>query len=88
MTYAPAVNIPPPGSRTIDQLLAEARARLNRVSPQQAVRAAGAGALLSCSITGITRRSSSASGTGSAPGRVDSAPMSMMAAPAAIMRSA
>jgi rhodanese-related sulfurtransferase len=36
----------PPGSRTIDQLLAEARARLDRVSPQQAMRAAGAGALL------------------------------------------
>jgi rhodanese-related sulfurtransferase len=42
------VKIPPlpPGSRTIDQLLAEARARLDRVSPQQAMRAAGAGALL------------------------------------------
>ena len=49
MTYAPAVKTstpPPPGSRTIDQLLAEARARLDRVSPQQAMRAADAGALL------------------------------------------
>ena len=34
-----------------------------------------------CSITGITRRSSSASLTGKAPGRVDSPPTSMISAP-------
>ncbi len=36
----------PPGSRSIDQLLAEARARLDRLSPLQASRAAGEGAVL------------------------------------------
>jgi rhodanese-related sulfurtransferase len=36
----------PPGSRTIDQLLAEARARLDRLSPLQASRAAREGAVL------------------------------------------
>jgi rhodanese-related sulfurtransferase len=36
----------PPGSRSIDQLLAEARARLDRFSPLRASRAARAGALL------------------------------------------
>jgi rhodanese-related sulfurtransferase len=36
----------PPGSRTIDQLLAEARARLDRLTPLQASRAASEGALL------------------------------------------
>ena len=48
MTYAPAVttSAPPSGRRTIDQILAEARSRLQRVGPQQAARAAGKGALL------------------------------------------
>lgn len=48
MTYAPAVvtNAPPPGSRTIEQVLADARARLNRLTPQQAQRAVSAGAVL------------------------------------------
>ena len=54
MTYAPAVtttnpaqaSAPPPGRRTIDQLLAEARARLDRLSPEQAFRAASGGAVL------------------------------------------
>jgi rhodanese-related sulfurtransferase len=36
----------PPGSRTIDQLLAEARARLDRLGPLQASRAAREGAVL------------------------------------------
>ena len=36
----------PPGSRSIDELLAEARARLNRLSPLQASRAALEGAVL------------------------------------------
>ncbi len=36
----------PPGSRTIDQILAEARARLDRLSPVQASRAAREGAVL------------------------------------------
>jgi rhodanese-related sulfurtransferase len=36
----------PPGSRTIDEVLAEARARLDRLSPQQASRAFREGALL------------------------------------------
>jgi len=35
-------------------------------------------------ITGTTRANSSAATTGSAPGRVDSAPMSRLSAPAAI----
>ena len=48
MTYAPAVttSAPPAGRRTIDQILAEARSRLQRVGPQQAARAVGEGALL------------------------------------------
>jgi rhodanese-related sulfurtransferase len=36
----------PPGSRSIDQLLAEARARLDRLSPLRASRAAREGAVL------------------------------------------
>jgi rhodanese-related sulfurtransferase len=36
----------PPGSRSIDQVLAEARARLDRLSPLQASRAAREGAVL------------------------------------------
>src|SRR3984893_10725052 len=39
------------------------------------------------SITGMTRRNSSAAPTGSAPGRVDSPPTSMSAAPSAAMRT-
>jgi hypothetical protein len=39
-------------------------------------------------MSGITRSSSSSSGTGGAPGRVDSPPMSMMSAPSTIIRSA
>ena len=48
MTYAPAMvtSAPPPGSRTIDQVLAEARERLDRAAPREAARAAAAGALL------------------------------------------
>ncbi len=48
MTYAAAMatSSPPPGSRTIDQVLAEARGRLDRMSPQRASRAASAGAVL------------------------------------------
>jgi rhodanese-related sulfurtransferase len=37
---------PPPGARTIDQILAEARERLDRVSPQQAMAARQDGALM------------------------------------------
>ena len=37
---------PPPGARTIDQILAEARGRLDRVSPQQAMAARQGGALM------------------------------------------
>lgn len=37
---------PPPGSKSIDQLLAAARARLHRLSPIQALAAMGRGALL------------------------------------------
>jgi rhodanese-related sulfurtransferase len=36
----------PPGRRTIDQVLAEARTRLNRLTPRQALRAVAAGAVL------------------------------------------
>jgi rhodanese-related sulfurtransferase len=36
----------PPGRRTIDQVLAEARTRLDRLTPRQALRAAAAGAVL------------------------------------------
>jgi rhodanese-related sulfurtransferase len=48
VTYAPAVvtYAPPPGSRTIEQVLADARARLDRLSPRQAERAVSAGAVL------------------------------------------
>ena len=42
----------------------------------------------SAATIGSTRRSSSASGTGVAPGRVDSPPMSRLSAPSAAMRSA
>jgi rhodanese-related sulfurtransferase len=45
--YAPAVETTaPPGSRSIDQVLASARNRLHRLSPRQAMRAAGDGAVL------------------------------------------
>ena len=37
---------PPDGARTIDQVLAEARSRLDRLSPGQAMAASRAGALL------------------------------------------
>jgi len=37
---------PPPGSLTIDQMLAAARARLDRLSPRQALQEAREGALL------------------------------------------
>ena len=48
MTYRAAVRTPaaPPGRRTIDQVLADARARLTRLGPVQAARAAAAGAVL------------------------------------------
>jgi rhodanese-related sulfurtransferase len=46
--YASAVmpSAPAGGRRTIDQVLAEARTRLDRLTPRQALRAAGAGAVL------------------------------------------
>jgi rhodanese-related sulfurtransferase len=46
--YAPAMapSAPPPASRTIDQVLAEARTRLQRLTPRQALRAVAAGAVL------------------------------------------
>ncbi len=48
MKYASAVvpSAPSGTRRTIDQVLAEARTRLDRLTPQQALRAAGAGAVL------------------------------------------
>jgi rhodanese-related sulfurtransferase len=54
VTYAPAVAntnpaqapVTPEGARTIDQILAEARARLDRLSPEQALSAARGGAVL------------------------------------------
>ncbi len=48
MNYAPAMMIssPPAGSRTIDQVLDDARVRLARLNPQQAQRAVAAGAVL------------------------------------------
>ena len=48
MNYAPAMMIssPPPGSRTIDQVLSDARVRLGRLDPQQAQRAVSHGAVL------------------------------------------
>jgi rhodanese-related sulfurtransferase len=47
VTYAPAVvSSAPPGSRTIDQVLAGARDRLDRLSPHGAARAVEAGAVL------------------------------------------
>ena len=48
MIYAPAMvtSALPPGRRTIDQVLAEARTRLARLTPRQALRAAAAGAVL------------------------------------------
>jgi rhodanese-related sulfurtransferase len=46
--YAPAMvtSALPPGRRSIDQVLAEARTRLDRLTPRQALRAVGAGAVL------------------------------------------
>jgi len=46
--YAPAMvtSALPPGRRTIDQVLAQARTRLNRLTPRQALRAVDAGAAL------------------------------------------
>jgi rhodanese-related sulfurtransferase len=46
--YAPAMvtSALPPGRRSIDQVLAEARTRLDRLAPQQALRAVRAGAVL------------------------------------------
>jgi rhodanese-related sulfurtransferase len=41
VTYAP-----PPGSRTIEQILADARARLHRLGPHHAYRAVSEGAVL------------------------------------------
>jgi rhodanese-related sulfurtransferase len=47
VTYPPAVTTSaPPGSRTIDQVLAAAREQLDRVTPQQAAEAAAGGAVL------------------------------------------
>jgi rhodanese-related sulfurtransferase len=40
------ISSPPAGSRTIDQVLADARVRLARLNPQQAQRAVAAGAVL------------------------------------------
>jgi rhodanese-related sulfurtransferase len=46
--YAPAMvtSALPPGRRTIDQVLAEARTRLDRLTPRQALRGVAAGAVL------------------------------------------
>jgi rhodanese-related sulfurtransferase len=45
--YPPAVvNYAPPGGRTIDQVLAAARQRLDRLTPRQAAQAVADGALL------------------------------------------
>jgi rhodanese-related sulfurtransferase len=46
--YAPAMvtSALPPGRRSIEQVLAEARTRLDRLAPQQALRAVSAGAVL------------------------------------------
>jgi len=41
-----APSAPPPGSRTIDQVLAQARTRLDRLTPQRALRAVSDGAVL------------------------------------------
>ena len=48
MNYAPAMVIasPPPGSRTIDQILADARVRLGRLTPEQTLQAVSDGAVL------------------------------------------
>jgi rhodanese-related sulfurtransferase len=48
VTYPPAMvtSALPPARRSIDQVLAEARTRLDRLTPQQALRAVGAGAVL------------------------------------------
>jgi rhodanese-related sulfurtransferase len=48
VTYAPAMvtSAPPPGSRTVDQVLAEARERLDRPTPHEAARALASGAVL------------------------------------------
>jgi rhodanese-related sulfurtransferase len=48
VTYAPAVvtYAPPPGRRTIDQVLFAARERLDRLTPQRAAQAVAAGAVL------------------------------------------
>jgi len=48
VNYAPAMvtSALPPGRRTIDQVLAQARTRLNRLTPRQALRAVDAGAAL------------------------------------------
>ena len=67
---------PTPAARRITSAL--------RVSMESGTRKRGA----STSSTGITRRNSSSRSTGSAPGLVDSAPMSMMSAPSASSRSA
>jgi rhodanese-related sulfurtransferase len=40
------ISSPPPGSRTIDQVLSDARVRLGRLDPQQAQRAVSHGAVL------------------------------------------
>jgi rhodanese-related sulfurtransferase len=48
VTYAPRVmtHARPAGSRTIDQVLADARERLDRLTPRRAAQAAAAGAVL------------------------------------------
>jgi rhodanese-related sulfurtransferase len=48
VTYAApmAPSAPPPGSRTIDQVLAQARTGLDRLTPDQALRAVSDGAVL------------------------------------------
>ena len=48
MTYAPAMatSAPLPDRRSIDQVLAEARTRLDRLTPRHALRAAADGAVL------------------------------------------
>jgi len=48
VTYAPAMvtSAPPPGSRTIDQVLADARERLDRLTPHEAAEAVASGGVL------------------------------------------
>ena len=85
--HAPSVRIEQQAADVVDDRRA-ARARL-RARPLPCRCRSRSGRHVSAasrSITGSTRRISSAAGSGSAPGRVDSPPMSMMSAPSATIR--